>query len=89
MQSESRRSPLNWRKLQRSILLLCGLNALLMSSACCKAHVEVKYIEIKPKVRRLPAEISQAMQPNSTELLKRAEDWSKSSQKLLDSVTDK
>jgi len=83
------RSPMNWLKYGKLILLIWALSVLLTSSACCKAHVEVRYIETRPKPAPLPAEISQAMQPNSTELLKKAEDWSKSSGQLLDSVTDK
>ena len=79
----------HWRKLAMTLLVLFWLSALLTSSGCCKAHVEVRYIETKLHPAPLPPEILQAMQPNSTELLKRAENWSESSGKLLDSVTTK
>lgn len=63
-------------------------SVLFMSSACCKARSELRYTNVKPKLEPLPAEILQAMQPDSTELLKKAEDWYESSGKLLDSVTN-
>lgn len=62
-------------------------SVLLTSSACCKARTELRYTNVKPKLEPLPVEILQAMQPDSTELLKRAEDWYENSGKLLDSVT--
>lgn len=70
-----------------SMKWLLPIFVLAMSSACCKAHVEVRYISVKPKLEPLPPETSQAMQPDSTELLKRAESWSENSEQLLDSVT--
>ena len=54
--------------------------------ACASRPKEPLYINIKPKLDPLSAEVSRAMQPNSTELLKRAGAWSESSRQLLDSV---
>ena len=79
---------MNWPKLGRNmkwLLVACGL---IFSSACCKARIEPRYINVMPKLEPLPAETLQAMQPDSTELLKKAEDWYESSGELLDSVTD-
>lgn len=80
---------MSWLNFVKHMLQFFLLGSLLTVSACCKAHVEQKYIEIRPKPAPLPAEVLRAMQPNSTELLKKAEDWSTSSGKLLDSATDK
>lgn len=63
---------------------LCVLSLL---TGCASQPCVPTYIAVKPKVTPLSAELSQAMQPNSTDLLKRAEDWYESSGKLLDSVT--
>lgn len=79
---------MNWFKLVKAMLLTSLLFVVYTSSGCCKAHVAVKPTAVKPKLEPLPAEVLQAMQPNSTELSKRAEDWYSSSGKLLDSVTD-
>lgn len=74
-------------KLARPTKWLLLLSALAMSSGCCRAPIVQPCTETRPKPTPLPEAISQTTQPDSTELLKRAEDWSESSRQLLDSVT--
>jgi len=66
------------------LLLLCVLSTI---SGCGALKSEPTYINVKPKLAPLSAEILQLMQPDSTEVSKKAEDWYKSSGSLLDSVT--
>ena len=62
---------------------------LMLLSGCAAPKIEQRYTNVRPKVEPLSAEILQAMQPNSTELLNRGEAWNASTGKLLDSVTSK
>ncbi|MNE91840.1 hypothetical protein D3C80_1895030 [compost metagenome] len=57
-----------------------------MLSGCNSQLPDPTYINVKPEVQPLNKNVLHGMQPNSTELLKRAEDWYESSGKLLDSV---
>lgn len=57
-------------------------------SGCGTATPERAYINVKPKVEPLSETVLQAMQPNSIDLLKRADDWLLNSGLLLDSVTN-
>lgn len=66
------------------VLLL--LSALCTSSGCLAARAEPRCTDLRPRPGHLPPEISQIMRPDSTELSKRASDWSESSEQLLDSV---
>ncbi len=45
------------------------------------------YISARPKLAPLPPETLRAMQPNSTASLARASEWSRNSERLLNSVT--
>ena len=69
----------------QKLLLLCMLSTL---AACASQKPAREFIESKPKVEPLSASVLQAMQPNSTEVLKRADQWYKNSGLLLDSVTN-
>lgn len=68
-----------------------SLIALLASSltGCGSLKGEPTYINVKPKAEPLSETVLHAMQPNSTDLLKRADDWLLNSGQLLDSVTSK
>lgn len=57
-----------------------------MLSGCSSQTPEREFINVKPEVQPLNKSVLQGMQPNSTDLLKRAEDWYENSGKLLDSV---
>lgn len=67
-----------------SLMLL--LSVLSMSSGCRRVSAEPRCIDPKPKLEPLQPEILQLMQPDSTQLSKRAEDWYENSGQLLDSV---
>ena len=75
---------------KRNVCMMLSLLVLLlsMSVGCATVPKEPRYINVKPQVAPLSASVSQAIQPNSTSLLKRAELWLKNSGELLDSVTD-
>lgn len=66
---------------------LWPLSVLTLLAACSPLKPEPVYINVKPQLAPLSAEILQAMQPDSTDLLKRAAAWYGNSGKLLDSVT--
>ncbi|QDH83973.1 hypothetical protein Axy10_067 [Achromobacter phage vB_AxyP_19-32_Axy10] len=85
----------NSRPFNRSYVMLKHLTALsllaLLASTltgCSVANPERAYINVKPKADPLSAEVLQAMQPNSTEVLKKADSWLENSAQLLDSVTN-
>lgn len=85
----------NSRQYKRSYVMLkhciaLSLIALLASglTGCATANPEVRYTNVKPKVPPLSENVLDAMQPNSTDLLKRADDWLLNSGLLLDSVTN-
>lgn len=80
---------MHWFKLIKITAMLFPICVLLMSAGCCSPRIEQRYIAVRPKLEPLPAETLQAMQPNSTELLKKADTWYESSGQLLDSVTSK
>lgn len=73
------------KKTKTTLWLLLGLSVI-TSSGCSTLSNEPVVINVKPKVEPLSKPILQAMQPNSTELLSRADGWLQSSQQLLDSV---
>lgn len=75
-----------WYKLGSSMKCLLLISVLTMSSGCCRVPGEPRYIIVRPSPGPLSSEILQTMQPDSTELLKRAESWSENSRLLLDSV---
>jgi hypothetical protein len=73
-----------------SIMQMLSLMFVLsMLSACGAANKGPQFTNVRPKVEPLSEEISQAMQVDSTPLLKKADLWYENSGKLLDSVTDK
>ena len=72
-------------RLTQLSLLLC---ALMLLAACGAVPTEPQFINVKPKLDPLPAQVSQAIQPNSTDLLKRADLWLENSGQLLNCVTD-
>ncbi|UZV39856.1 o-spanin [Xanthomonas virus PB119] len=67
-------------------LLPCSL---ILIAGCSSAPNARSYTNVSPKAEPLSAEILQAMQADSTPLLKKGEHWNKSTGQLLDSVTDK
>lgn len=73
---------------KHSIRLSCLVLLLSTQIGCSNLKGEPEYINVKPKVQPLTENVLQAMQPNSTELLKRADDWLLNSGLLLDSVTN-
>ena len=74
----------------QSHLMKASLLVLMLSTltACGSLKGEQRYTNVKPKAEPLSAEVLQAMQPDSTPLLKKADNWLKNSGQLLDSVTD-
>ena len=62
--------------------------ALITLAGCCSPKVEREFISVKPEALPMNSNVLQGMQPNSTELLKRAGHWYENSGKLLDSVTE-
>lgn len=68
----------------KKLLLLSLLSTL---SACNSPPKELRLTPHSPKPDPISAEVLQAMQPDSTSLLKKAEDWLASSKKLLDGET--
>lgn len=62
--------------------------ALITLTGCGSQKVEREFISVKPEVPSLNKNVLHGMQPNSTELLKKAEHWYVNSGKLLDSVTE-
>lgn len=54
---------------------------------CSSMKPEREFIESSRKAAPLSESVLQAMQPNSIEVLKKADQWYESSGKLLDSVT--
>lgn len=81
--------PMHLQKQIRSSRGLLLVSMLSILSACGTLNKERLTTNICPQPAPLSKNILQAMQPNSTEVLKRADDWSKNSQQLLDSVTPK
>ena len=72
------------KNLMPSLLLSFGVS---MMVGCSSLTNEPVITNVSPKVEPLSKPILHAMQPNSTEVLKKAEGWLQSSQQLLDSVT--
>lgn len=71
-------------KLMRRSLMLCVVTTL---TACSSVPPEPQFTNVRPQVAPLSAQVSQAIQPNSTDLLKRADLWLESSEQLLNCVT--
>lgn len=71
-----------------TLRLLVLLNVSLLSG-CAASKPEPVYTNVQPRAEKLSESVLQAMQPNSTDLLKKAETWYDNSGKLLDSVTSK
>lgn len=67
------------------LLLLCSLGLL---SACASHRTEPRSTNVCPTLEPLSGQTLRAMQPNSTDLLNRADSWLESSDQLLQSVTD-
>jgi uncharacterized lipoprotein YajG len=72
------------KNLMQSLLLSLGVS---MMAGCSSLTNEPVITNVSPKVEPLSKPILQAMQPDSTDLLKRADEWLQNSQQLLDSVT--
>lgn len=81
------RSRVNSGKLVSPMQLTLLLLVVSTIAGCSSLKPEPRYINVKPKADPIPAEILQAIQPNSTDLLKKAEVWYENSGKLLDCVT--
>ena len=79
---------MNWRKPKDTMRWLWLTSVLSLSAGCAAATPEQRYINVRPQLAPLSAEISDAMQPDSTDLWKRAEAWLQTSGALLDSVTN-
>lgn len=73
-------------KFRSNMKLMLLLSVMCMSSACHRAVVEQRCTGLRPRPEPLPPEILLLMQPSSTELLKKAEDWYRNSGQVLDSV---
>lgn len=67
----------------KKLLLLSMLSVL---SACASQPKGRVATNVLPKPAPLSAEVSRAMQPNSTDLLKKVEAWLASSRQLLDNA---
>lgn len=76
-----------YRKPTRLTLALSPLLMLSMLSACQTAKNGQGFTNVCPSPEPLSPQILQAMQPNSTVLLKKGDDWLKSTEQLLNSVT--
>ena len=74
-------------KPMRITSLSCLVCVLITIAGCASLKPEPTYIVVKPKVAPLSKTVLQAMQPNSTELLQKADSWLQNSGQLLDSVT--
>lgn len=61
---------------------------LILMNGCASQNPEQNFINVKPNPEPLDAETLQALQVDSTLLLQRASNWLKTSQSLLNSVTD-
>ena len=68
----------------KSLLPIMLLSMLL---GCGTTKKEPSYTNEKLKAQKLSEEVLQAMQPNSTEVLKRADEWLRTSEQLLNSAT--
>ena len=79
---------MNSQKLSRNTLKTWLICVLSMSSGCAAVAIEPTTTNVKPKVLPLSETTLQAMQPDSTKLLKKADTWYENSGKLLDSVTN-
>lgn len=66
------------------LLLLFTLS---MLPSCATPNVVPIVTDCRPKLDPIPVEVSQAMQPDSTDLLQRVSNWLKNSEQLLSSVT--
>ena len=80
---------LNVCKLPKQVMKL-SLAGLVLTTliGCSNLQKEPRYINVSPKPEPLSAEVLQAMQPDSTKVLSKADNWLKNSGQLLDSVTD-
>ena len=74
-------------KLLRITSLSCLAFALITSVGCASLKPEPTYIVVKPKAEPLSETTLRAMQPDSTDSLKRASMWSENSRHLLNNVT--
>ncbi len=75
-------------KHKRPMKLLLLSSVLSMIVGCSSVPTEQRYTNVRPKAEPLSVEVLQAMQPDSTRLLKKADLWFENSGTLLDSVTD-
>lgn len=78
-----------WTKPNKIMRMLLLLYVLSMVSSCGLVRHEPRYTNVKPQLEPLPANVLQAMQPDSTDLLQRASAWSKNSSELLNSANPK
>ena len=62
--------------------------ALITLTGCSSPPPVREFISVKPEVQPLNKSVLQGMQPNSTDLLKRAELWYENSGQLLNNVTE-
>ncbi|QXV75783.1 o-spanin [Escherichia phage AlfredRasser] len=71
------------KSLMKSLLILLLTSTIV---GCSSQKNEPRVINVKPQPEPLNASILQAMQPDSTQVLKKADVWLKNSRQLLDSV---
>lgn len=72
-----------------SIMQRLLLTFVVSTTVACSCPSNVRPpTNVLPKVEPLSEEVSQAMQADSTPLLKRADSWYENSGRLLDSVND-
>lgn len=75
-------------KSMNKLSLLFPVLVLTLLTGCSSQKAEREFISDRPKALPVNKHVLQGMQPNSTELLKKAELWYENSGKLLDSVTE-
>ena len=74
-------------KPMRITSLSCLVCVLITIAGCASLKPEPTYIVVKPKAEPLSETTLRAMQPDSTDSLKRASMWSENSRRLLNNVT--
>lgn len=76
----------SWNLQTRSLQKIGVLLSLSLLTACGSLKPEPVFINVKPKPAPFNASLSQSMQDDLIEALKKAEQWYKNSGQLLDSV---
>lgn len=77
----------NWPSLSEIIFWLCVISSAILLSGCATASDVPPPTNVCPVLEPLSGQTLRASQPNSTDLLNRADSWLVSSDQLLSSVT--